>query len=110
MMDDKTIVTGVLLDENTTISIVEVCRSCRISEDELLEMIEHGLFELKIGHPKDMGVDHNVFRRIQSARRMQHDLGINLPGVVLVLELLDELERVHNELNILQHHVDEDSV
>ena len=104
-MDDKTILAGVLLDENVKISFIDVCQKCEISEDVLLEMIEQGLFNHQARHSKSIQVDHKSLVRIQSARRLQQDLGINLPGAVLVLELLDELEQIQNELNILQHHV-----
>ena len=104
-MDDKTIVAGVLMDENTTFSFVEICQKCNISEDMLLYMIEHGLCNHQQIQVKNAKLDAKMFGRIQSASRLQRDLGINTPGVVLVLELLDDLERLRNELAILQRHV-----
>lgn len=104
-MADQTIIAGVLMDENTTISFVDVCQKCNISEDVLIEMIEHGLFPASTTAVKNIHIDQQTFTRIQSACRLQQDLGINLPGVVLVLELLDELEKAQKELHILQHHV-----
>ncbi len=104
-MDDKTIVAGVLMDEQSTISFVDVCQKCNLSEEMLLDMIEHGLCNQQVVHLQTTYFDEKTLSRIQSACRIQHDLGINVPGVVLVLELLDELEQLRNELNILQHHV-----
>ena len=104
-MDEQTIIAGVLMDENTTISFVEVCQKCKISEDVLIEMLEHGLFSYSTQHIKSMDIDQRTFARIQSACRLQQDLGLNVPGVVLVLELLDELEQARKELLVLQHHI-----
>lgn len=104
MMDNQTVVTAVLIDEHTTISIVDVCQRCGISEDVLLEMIEHGLFSQQVAYSKNMYFDEKKIGRIQAASRIQHDLDVNVPGVVLVLELLDELEQLRNQLHILQHH------
>ena len=104
-MNDKIILAGELMDETSAVSIIEVCQICHISEDVFLEMIEHGLFKHQSMHLKTIHVDYKTLGRIQSVCRIQHDLGINLPGAVLVLELLDELEQVRNELSILQHHV-----
>ncbi len=104
-MADQTIVAGMLMDENTTISFVEVCQKCNISEDMLVDMMEHGLFSSSQSRHKTPDVDRHTFVRIQSACRLQQDLGINTPGVVLVMELLDELDHVREKLNILQHHV-----
>lgn len=104
-MADQTIIAGVLMDEDSTISFVEVCQKCNISEEMLLDMIEHGLFSSSPPRNKISDVDQRTFIRIQSACRLQQDLGINVPGVVLVMELLEELEQAREELKILQHHV-----
>ena len=104
-MNNKTIVAGVLMDEQTTITFVDVCEKCDISEEILHDMMEHGLFTHQENQVQNIPFNEKSISRIQTACRLQHDLGINLPGVVLVLELLDELEQTRKELNILQHHV-----
>jgi len=38
-------------------------------------------------------------RRVQTAKRLQHDLGINLAGVALAIELLDEIESLRTRLD-----------
>ncbi len=104
-MDSKTIVSGTLMDENGIISFVEICERFNISEDFLQELIEQGFCTHQITHLKKISFNEKEISRIQSASRLQDDLGINTPGVVLVLELLDELEALRNELNILERHV-----
>lgn len=104
-MGDRTIITGVLMDEHTTLSFVDICHKHHIPEDLLREMLEHGLFGGEVTSINNLDFDMYMLQRIQSARRLQHDLGINLPGVILVLELLDEMEQIRDELRILQHHV-----
>lgn len=104
-MPDKTILAGVLMDEHTTISFIEVCEKCNISEEALLEMLEYGVANHQ-EQKKKAHFDEKAFSRIQSACRLQQDLEINLPGVALVLDLLDELEQVRKELQILQRHMD----
>jgi hypothetical protein len=37
---------------------------------------------------------------------LQYDLGINAAGVVLALELMDELDSVAKELDVLKKHMD----
>lgn len=39
--------------------------------------------------------------RVQAAMRLQHDLGVNLSGIALVLELLDELQGLRERLSLL---------
>lgn len=106
-MAEPTIVAGIIVDENTTISFVDICQRCNISEEFLIDMIEHGLLHAPMKQLKNASVDQKTFSRIQSASRLQQDLDINASGVVLVMELLDELEQVRKELSILQHHLKE---
>ena len=103
-MGDNQILTGVLINEETTISWTEVRQQYNVSEEILVEMMEYGLFNVDITITKP--IDQKTMKRILSACRLQQDLALNVPGVVLVLELLDELEEVRNELSILQRHVE----
>lgn len=107
-MDNNHIVTAELFDENTTvISFTQVINQYQIPEDVLIELLEHGLFS-EIGASKNqLQFNPSMLKRIQSARRLQNDLNINSAGVVLVLELHDELETLRRELAILRRHVSE---
>jgi len=40
--------------------------------------------------------------RVQEAIRLQRDLGINLPGTALALELLDEVKALRQQVSSLQ--------
>jgi chaperone modulatory protein CbpM len=42
-------------------------------------------------------------RRARMALRLQSDLGINLAGVALALQLLDEIETLQMRLNVLDN-------
>lgn len=104
-MEKQTIITAVLVDEQMTVSLVEVCKQYHISEQMLLEMIDHGLVQQTSMHHQTIHIDTLTLARIQSACRLHDDLGVNIPGAVLALELLDELEQIRDELQILKRHV-----
>ena len=106
-MDKQMIITGVLVDEDSTVSFVDICQHYDIPEDMLLDMIEHGLVQQASATSKMIQIHKGTLSRIQSARRLQSDLGINVPGAVLALELLDQLEKIRHELQILKRHVHE---
>lgn len=105
-MEKHLIKAGVLVDEQSTISFVEVCQRYDIAENWLIDLLDQGLFNVSVINRESLLFNQTMLRRIQSARRLQHDLNINLSGVVLVLELLDQLSQVRQELDILQRHVD----
>ncbi len=105
-MTKLTTIKGVIVDNNTTkISFVEVCRQYEISEDTLLEMLEYGLIGDITIPSKNTTFNHAHLQRILSARRLHKDLDINAQGVILALELLDELTEVRRQLEILRRHL-----
>lgn len=99
MMNKHEIMTGVLLSEGTTFTVVEVCEYCDLPEDILKDWIAHGLF----GDPhQPMQFDYKMIDRIRTAHRLQNDLEVNLQGVILALELMDEMAKLQEELAILK--------
>ncbi len=106
-MVKSTMIMGVLVDDHSSVSFVDVCEKQGISEDVLLEMLEHGLLPEVISPDKNIEFDLNMITRVQSACRLQVDLGLNAPGVVLALELMDELTQLNSQLSVLQRHIRE---
>lgn len=95
---------GVLMEETMTLSFTEVCCKYHISKELLIEMVEYGLFSTETTKTEQLQLNQKDLRKIESAFRLHRDLGINLPGVALALELLEKLEHLDNELNILRKH------
>lgn len=94
-MNEKT---TIIAETSVTYTIIEVSEQLAIPQALLEEMEDQGLFRC-IDDKKR--IDASSFNRIASACRLNRDLGVNLPGVVLALELLDELEDLHKRLAIL---------
>lgn len=103
-MNDKTLLIGILVEEQSTLSFQDVCHKYNISQELLIEMVEYGLFAEQPIKPEKINLDQKSLRRMESAFRLHKDLGINLPGVALALDLLEELEQMQQELTILRKH------
>lgn len=105
-MSETMVLTGVLVDEDqNTLSFFEISRKYNLSETVLNEMAECGLFATESKVSNQVRIDQKTLQRIQSAHRLHQDLSINVPGVVLVMELLDELNQMRAELDILKRHL-----
>lgn len=102
-MSKDTILTGVLIEESTTISFIEVCHRYHIPEALLMEMIEEGFFNTPSIEQERIALNQNELRKMEKAFRLHRDLGVNLPGVALALELLEEMEHLRQELDVLKH-------
>jgi chaperone modulatory protein CbpM len=97
-VSQQIILTGVLIDEETVFTIEEICQRFDIDRELIHAMIEYGLIQADL--------DLYAIQRIQSALRLQRDLEINLPGIALAFELMDELEQLKTELAILRKHIE----
>ena len=96
---------GVVLDEQTVLTVTELTRVCGISREELERMVGEGML-----HPRGSGPDHWRFsgvevRRTRRALRLQRDLELNLAGAALALDLLDEVEQLRRRVRRLEQHL-----
>ncbi|MBU0663685.1 MAG: chaperone modulator CbpM [Proteobacteria bacterium] len=88
-----TIVTYTVFDENTSYSLRQCCALCGISAQTIHEMIDEGVISPVGNSPQNWSFGALEIRRIQITLRLQQDLGVNLPGAALALDLLEELAR-----------------
>lgn len=100
----KQVIKAILVDDETMFSRLEICQYLNISEDLLEEMEAQGLFDTCLPSKPllEKGLNQKALIRMEKACRLHTHLGINLPGVVLALELLDELEALRNQIAILE--------
>jgi chaperone modulatory protein CbpM len=100
-MNEKTL-TGVVLDDRIELSLVELCEACSTSTEWVIELVHEGVLE-----PTGMEEEHWQFSgssllRAQTAMRLQHDLEINLAGVALALDLMDEIAALRRRMHRLE--------
>jgi chaperone modulatory protein CbpM len=103
-MKEQNLITGMLIEETFTSSFNEVCHKYHIPKELLLEMVEYGLFSTKTTKIEQLKLTQKDLQTIETAFRLHRDLEINLPGVALVLELLERIDQMNEELNILRKH------
>ena len=94
------ILIGALLDESIQFSLSQLCRSCGVSAEELLRMVDEGVVEPTSGaEPATRWrFSGQCMRRVRVAIRLQRDLGVNLAGVALVLDMQERIERLERRL------------
>ncbi len=72
------------------LSARELCDLCQVEESWLEEFIMHG--PLRQQGPSQYAATSIV--RVRKAKRLERDFELNAAGAALVLELLDEIERL----------------
>lgn len=97
----KEILTGLLLDEEATLTLGELSRACTVHAEWIIELVDEGILE-----PTGDDIAHWCFsgpslHRARTTMRLQRDLDINLAGAALVLDLIDEVETLRSRLHAL---------
>ena len=99
---------GVLLDEQFELSLNDLCCACSSSAEWIIELVDEGALEplaAKNVTPQTHYTQQNLWRfngnsvqRVKTAKRLQNDLNINLAGIALALDLLDEINHLQTQL------------
>ena len=79
-----------------TIRLDEACILCGVKEEIVIHFIEEDWV-----HPLDrhsLELDAEDIARIRLIRELKEDYGVNDEGVPIILQLLDQLNRLHLEI------------
>ena len=88
------LLTGIVLDDAVILKLRDLCRLCGVNAEFILAMVEEGVVEPQGTLPQEWCFGGASVRRVQIALRLQRDLRVNLPGIALALDLLEELEQL----------------
>ena len=94
------------LDSGDTFDFIRFCQLCRIESAIVILMIEEGVIEPVGQSIDDWQFTHASVMRAQKANRLHRDLNINLPGVALSIDLLEEIEDLRTEVQLLKDRLD----
>ena len=93
---------GVVLDERTEFSLGDVCRACSMHIEWIVTLVEEGVLEPAGRDQASWRFTGTQLRSARTISRLQRDLGVNVEGAALVLELIDELEALRERLAALE--------
>jgi len=96
MIKNETL-SGQVLEDYDLVSIDDLCRSCTVEVETVTLLVEEGILDPVGDDASHWQFTLTSLRRVKTAIHLQRDLGVNLAGAALALELLDriaELERI----------------
>ena len=90
-----------VVGEGDWIAAAEICQMCRIEQSTLVEFADLGLIA---GRQTFEGwqVAASALPRLRVAGRLMHDLGVNVSGAALVVELLEARHALESRLRDLE--------
>jgi chaperone modulatory protein CbpM len=87
-----------LIDDDVSLTLVELCHACRGSEDMMQALVMEGVLQPSGQQPHEWRFPGTALRRARLAQRLSEDLEINPPGIALALDLLDRIETLKAQL------------
>ncbi|MGD8589910.1 MAG: chaperone modulator CbpM [Chromatiales bacterium] len=87
-----------VIDEQTEFTLAELCRSCDVQAEFVEALVEEGILEPSGKRRQHWCFHAGSLRRTRITLHLQHDLGINLAGSALALDLLERIEELEAHL------------
>ncbi|MAM56690.1 MAG: MerR family transcriptional regulator [Salinicola sp.] len=82
------------LDETPVLTLGELCRTCTVHAEWVIELVDEGVI-VPHGRRREQWRFYGAsLHRVRVVQRLQRDLGVNLAGAALALELMDEVARL----------------
>ncbi|MBW0147272.1 chaperone modulator CbpM [Marinobacter arenosus] len=95
-----------IVEPQATFTLREICERGECHAELVLKMVSYGIIEPVEAPERDevhnWEFDLPALLRLQKAMRLQRDLKMNLPGLAMSLELLDEVETMRREIGRLR--------
>jgi chaperone modulatory protein CbpM len=89
------------LDAQETVGADELCRACRVTIEELREIVDYGvLAPLRESEPQLFGADWLM--PLREAMRLRRDFDLDLFAVSLVVEYMHRIDALEHELRHLR--------
>jgi chaperone modulatory protein CbpM len=89
---------GTIVEDEVHMSIVEISQATRAPEALIMSWVSEGVLSPAGSSPEDWRFSGDSLKRAKTAAHLTHDLELNIPGVALALDLLDEITRLRNQL------------
>lgn len=102
MTEKRMIPIGEILDETIELTLTDMAQRCEVKAEFIVAMVYEGVLEPSGNKPDEWQFGGQDLLRLRRALRLQQDLGVNLPGAALALELLEELENLRLRLRRLE--------
>ena len=96
--DTISILTGEIVEEGMELSMADLCRACHVPAEQVIAIVEEGVIEPQGENPAQWRFQGSSLRRLNCVLRLQHDLGVNIAGAALALDLLAEVENLRSRL------------
>lgn len=91
-----------LVDEAEPYVLTELCNMLGVHADIIVQMVEIGIVDAEGSKPSEWRFSGQACLRVKKAYRLRRDLGVNLAGAAVALDLLEDLELNRKKVRALE--------
>lgn len=104
---DHILTVEVVDQDGSTFTLREICERGECHAEFVIKLVDYGIIAPLEDYPEARQWEFDVaaLSRLRKAQRLQRDLKMNLPGLAMSLELLDEVEEMRREVARLNHRI-----
>ncbi len=95
------VITCTPMDESVRLALQDLTRACAQPETWVIELVQVGILEPlpgAAGTPSEWHFSAQALFTARKVQRLQHDLGVNLEGAALALELMAQMDAMRARL------------
>lgn len=94
-----------LLGENDWIQVETLLGLCDLTLDAVVELADLGVVAPRGAAPNEWQLPAAALPRLRTMSRLMHDLGVNLSGAVLAVELIESRRQLERRVRELERHL-----
>ena len=91
---------GQLIDDRTELSVIQLCRICSVESVMVERLVEEGIIEPTRHDDDTLYFHQSSLKRTRLVMNLRSDLGVNLAGAALALELLERIDKLQARLRL----------
>jgi chaperone modulatory protein CbpM len=96
------VLTAEVLTESHWIAVRELCELCRLDLAAVEELAELGVVSPREPHAAEWQLPATALPRLRVVGRLMRDLGVNVSGAALAVELLESQRALERRLRALE--------
>ena len=91
-----------MTEYSITMNLQDLCQQLQVSESFCIELVEYGIVSPGGDRPSQWTFDLDMMCLIQRALRLHSDLGMDWADIAIVVELIEEREKLRAENQALR--------
>jgi chaperone modulatory protein CbpM len=101
------ILEGLPIDESAWIGFGDFCAWLRVDRQWVATLVEAGVIEPRGAAPEAWSFPASDLVRVRAVARLVRDLDVNLEGVAVILDLIEDRRRLERRIALLERLLEE---